>query len=232
MERNSGACGQRGKPAAWLAAIILVLSLYLLFGCAATGPHPYAGQNPTRPVWLVTSGWHTGLAVRWTDIPPDLFPERADFPKAGYLEVGWGDRDYYQASDPGVWLALKAALIPGPSVLHVAGFGTPPNLYFGSGTILRIELPEAAFRNLIVYLHDSFARHGAQSASPLGPGLYGKSHFYEAQGQFHVFNNCNTWAARALHTAGLPVASFRTVTSGSLRCQIRHWSALESGEAE
>jgi uncharacterized protein (TIGR02117 family) len=230
MERNSGVRKRRSTSTAGLAAIILVLGL--LFGCAAPGNLPYTGQNPTRPVWLVAPGWHTGLAVRRTDIPPDLLPERADFPEADYLEVGWGDRDYYPASDPGVWLALKAALIPGPSILHVAGLGAPPDLYSDSDKILRIELPETAFRNLIVYLHDSFARHGSPRALPLGPGLYGNSRFYEARGRFHVFNNCNTWAARALHAAGLPVAPFPVITAGNLRCQVRHWRTLESSGAK
>lgn len=232
MKRRIGSKRSRSKPAAWPAAIVLALSLHLLFGCALTGTSPHAGQYPVRSVWLVAPGWHAGLAVRRADIPEGLLPESADFPGARYLEVGWGERDYYQARESSVWLALKAALIPSPSVLHVAGLDKPPAAYFGSDSVLRIDLPDAEFRNLVAYLHESFNRRGAPRIMPLGPGLYGDSRFYEAQGRFHLFNNCSTWAAGALEAAGLPASPFRIVTASSLRCQARHWGATESRRPE
>jgi hypothetical protein len=113
-------------------------------------------------------------------------------------------------------------------VLHVAGFDEPPAVYFGSDDVLRVNLPDTAFRYLVTYLHESFDRRGAPRAVPLGPGLYGDSRFYEAQGRFHAFNNCNTWAARAFKAAGLPVTPRRAVTAGSLRCQMLRWGSVET----
>lgn len=226
MEGNPGGRRQWNR---WAAAIVLAWILYLLFGCAGTA-NPYAGQGPTQPVWLVAPGWHAGLAIRRTDIPADLLPESADFPRSTYLEFGWGGRDYYQSRESSVWLALKAALIPGPGVLHVAGFDAPPALYFDADTTLRIDLPEPAFRNLLAYLHHSFERRGVPRASSLGPGLYGDSRFYEARGQFHLFENCNVWIARALKAAGLPAVPAEAVTAGNLRCQARHWGTAEPAE--
>lgn len=198
----------------------------LLLGCAGTA-NPYTGTGPVRPVWLVAPGWHTGLAIRRRDIPVNLLPERADFPRSTYLEFGWGDREYYRSRESSVWLALKAALLPGPSVLHVAGFDEPPARYFDAETTLRFDLPEPAFRNLLGYLHHSFDRKDAQRIQPLGPGLYGDSRFYEARGQFHLFENCNVWTARALKAAGLPAIPSDALTAGSLRCQARHWGIPE-----
>jgi uncharacterized protein (TIGR02117 family) len=222
MERHSGERLRWSKPGASAASLILILSLYLLPGCAATGTSPpYAGQSPVRPVWLVAPGWHTGLVVRQSDIPPEFFPESADFPDAEFLEIGWGERDYYQARESSAWLALKAALVPSPSVLHVVGFRGPPDIYFGSAEVLRIELPEPGLRRLAAYLHGSVSRRGARRAASIGPGLYGDSRFYEAEGQFDLFNNCNVWTARALQAAGLPITPSRAVTAGNLRCQVR-----------
>lgn len=225
MEGNPGGWEQGHR---WAAAMALALALYLLLpGCAGTA-NPYAGQSPTRPVWLVAPGWHAGLAVRRADIPEDLLPESADFPGSAYLEFGRGDRDYYQSREDSVWLALKAALIPGPGVLHVAGFDPPPARYFDAETTFRIDLPEPAFRNLLGYIHQSFDRRGAPRAVSLGPGLYGDSRFYEAHGQFHLFENCNVWTARALKAAGLPAVPAEAVTAGNLRCQARHWGTIEA----
>jgi uncharacterized protein (TIGR02117 family) len=224
VERNPDGRGRRNR---WATAIVLASILHLLPGCAGTA-NPYAGQNPTWPVWLVAPGWHTGLVVRRADIPKDLVPESADFPRSTYLEFGWGDRDYYQSREDSVWLALKAALVPSPSVMHVAGFDEPPGRYFDAETTLRIDLPEPAFRNLLAYLHHSFDRRGASRAPPLGLGLYGDSRFYEARGQFHLFENCNVWTARALKAAGLPAIPAEAVTAGNLRCQARHWGTVEA----
>ena len=225
--------GRNAVPAAWRNPgprhAVLIASLALLLGCGVPGP-PRSQADPasTRPVWLVTAGWHTGLAVRRGDIPKGLLPESGDFPGARYLELGWGDRDYYRASEPGLWLALKAALIPGPAVLHVAGLTDSPEAYFGSDEVLRIELPEAGFWGLVVYLDRSFARNGAPTAAPLGPGWYGDSRFYEARGRFHLFNNCNTWAARAFQAAGLPMMPEWTVTASRLRRRMLPWASART----
>ncbi|CAL1240063.1 DUF2459 domain-containing protein [Candidatus Methylocalor cossyra] len=204
------------------------VAVCLLLGCALAVPeNPYAGQEPARPVWVVTSGWHTGLAVRRSDIPAGLLPESADFPGATYLEIGWGDRDYYQAREPDLSLTLDAGLLPGPSVLLVAGLKGPPAGYFGPGDTVRLDLPEAPFRRLLTYLHDSFVRNGVPRAPPIAPGLSGTSRFYAAQGRFHVFNNCNVWTARALRAAGLPAVPAAAVTAGGLRSQVQRWGTVE-----
>lgn len=208
---------------------VVVLVLFVLSGCA--GPHaakPHTGQDSTRSVWLVTPGWHSGLVLRRDDIPPEWIPEHSDFEGASHLEFGWGDRDYYRAPDPTPWLALKAALIPGPAVLFLRGLDGAPEAYFIPGEIQRIDLPAPAFRRILAYLHGSFLRHGRERALPLEPRPHGSSRFYEAEGQFHLFNNCNAWTARALRSAGLPLAGFPAMTATALRCQAQRWGGIES----
>jgi hypothetical protein len=48
------------------------------------------------------------------------------------------------------------------------------------------------------------------------PGLERYSFFYPARGNFHILNNCNSWIARALKTAGFSVGWPLPVTSGRL----------------
>jgi uncharacterized protein (TIGR02117 family) len=233
VTRGAGAAARIKRPGQArrgliLAALLLIAVLYLLLGCTANGvPEALREAGPTRPVWLVAPGWHTGLLIRRADIPPERLPERADFPDAEYLEFGWGDRDYYQAPEFDLWITLKAALVPTPGVLHVAGFQTHPAGHFAPDDVLRIDLPEPRFRRLLDYVHASFARRGAARLPPLAPGLYGHSHFYAAAGEFHLFNTCNSWIAGALKAAGLPVSPRRALTARGLLCQVRHWGAAE-----
>lgn len=196
------------------------MGIVLLSACATPTLEPMAHEGePTTPIYLVGHGWHTGLVMRHTDLPEGLWPEAGDFPQAEYLEIGWGDHDYYQTRDPGWWTMLKAALVPTQSVLHVVGFRAPPTAYFTASEVIELRLPHTAIEPLAKYIHHAFARENTQAVAPLGSGLYGDSRFYPAHETFHLFNTCNVWTARALRSAGLPVRD--AITTEGLMTQMR-----------
>jgi uncharacterized protein (TIGR02117 family) len=185
--------------------ILLAPVLLMLWACAALAPVPGPAPQgtPLVPVYQVAHDGHTGIAVRRADIPPGLWPESRDFPRAEYLEVGWGNRDYYYGRDQGLRGTL-GAIFPSPSVLHVAGFRGPPEDFFRDSEIIEMAVPVDGFERLIRHIHEAHRRDGALPAAPLGPGLYGDSRFYPAREQFHLLRTCNVWTAQALRAAGLP----------------------------
>lgn len=189
--------------------ILLVAILCLLVcgaGCSATPVRTWpAGRESARTVMLVNHGWHTGIVVRGEDIPEGVWPESMYYPNAQYLEVGVGDRDFYPAPDRSIWLALRAALVPGDAVLHVVALNDHPARALSFTALVALDLGEPDFRRLIEFIAATHERGGAERAEPLGPGLYHDGHFYPANGQFHLFNNCNTWVVNALRAAGLPL---------------------------
>ena len=52
----------------------------------------------------------------------------------------------------------------------------------------------------------TFAPGAGIAADDLGPGLYGPSRFYRANGTFNIFHVCNHWLADLLDAAGVPTA--------------------------
>ncbi|MBF0560730.1 MAG: DUF2459 domain-containing protein [Alphaproteobacteria bacterium] len=156
-------------------------------------------------LFLVTSnGWHSGVDVARGDLSERDIPELADFPDAQWIEFGWGDADYYPAPKPTFAMAVGAALVPGPAVLHVAGLPAAPDIVFPTQERLAFRVSPEQFRNLIAYITATFRRENA-SRAPAAPGLYSFSHFYPANGTFDMFHTCNTWTANAVAAAGVPL---------------------------
>ena len=204
----------------FLKRVLLPLILLAPVACATapTGPAPRPDE-PAVSFWLVTQDAHTGIAVRRADIPAGLWPESRDFPQADYLEVGWGERNYYMGRDQGFWGTLRVALGSNPSVLHVAGIRGPLPARFPASEIVELSLPASGYERLIRHIHDAYDRSGVPVVAPLGPGLYGDSRFYPGRESFSLLRTCNVWTAQGLREGGLPVSD--AITLEGLMSQVR-----------
>jgi uncharacterized protein (TIGR02117 family) len=193
--------------------------------CACAAPvkdlFPPGDNAVTKPIYLVSHGWHAGIVLRRADIPADLWPENVDFPYAEFLEVGWGDQQYYQTPDAHFGTTLRAALWPTSSVLHIVGFNGAVTAYYSSSEIIEIKLSEPDFELLSRYIAASFARDGRGQALPLGRGLYGNSRFYLSRESYHLLNTCNVWTARALRAASVPITPSFSITVEQLMAQAK-----------
>ncbi len=189
-------------------------------------------SEPRKTIYLVNHGWHAGIVLRRADIPDNIWPKLGNFPDMEYLEVGWGDMDYYQIPDPHLGFILKAALLPTASVLHIVGFNDHVPAYFPYSEIIRIELSSAGFERLSRTIASSFALDKAGNTTSPSPGLYGNSRFYLSRETYHLFNTCNVWTARALRTAGLPITPATAISVGNLMSQARKFGVVVQSEPE
>ena len=186
----------------------------MLGGCAASGDAPSSG--PVQ-VYVAGHGMHTGLVVRTADMPRRAWPAQADFPQAQYLELGWGDRKFYMHPSPGLLLALRAVFWPTDSAVHVVGFSGPIEREFPGSEIIALRGSRSGFARLV----DFVAETHAPEPNDLGPGQRAGSRFYASPRRFHLFDTCNTWVARALAQAGLPVDPARVIAARDLLRQAR-----------
>lgn len=196
----------------------IVLISALLYACASPPKDlfPPVPGEPSKKIYLVSQGWHAGIVVKRADIPEGIWPQHNDFPDAEYLELGWGDKDYYMTPSPHIGMTFKAGLLPTASVLHIVGFRGPVTRYFPHSEVIRIELSEAGFLRLCSYIENSYALDEAGRAQPLGPSLYGAGQFYLSRESYHAFNTCNVWTARGLREAGCPVTPAANLTIDNL----------------
>jgi uncharacterized protein (TIGR02117 family) len=216
-----------------LKCLVLVIVLLSVAGCAPPRPplYPVSAQEEPRYIYVVRHEWHTGLVVKYDDIEPHLWPEKDDFPEALYLEVGWGDRDFYQTPQPGLGILLQAALKSPASVLFVIGVPTTVTRYFPYADILEIPLSRRGLEELVRFIHATYKRDASGQTIPLAPGHnHRHSMFYLAEGDYSLFNTCNTWISRALQAAGLPMKT--ALLAGRVMSQAKYYGRMIQVRAE
>lgn len=213
-------------------ALLAVFFAGWLTGCVSADPALFPPKPAAAhiPIYVISHGWHTGLAVEVKQIPSGLVPEVEDLSQHRYLEIGWGERDFYMASGSSLWLGIKAMLWPNDAVMHLVGFDKDPVRYFPRARIARIELSRAGILALSQYIDDSFDREGKERATAIGAGLYGHSLFYPAHGVFFALNVCNKWTAHALRAAGAPISTFYAFTADNVMGQCADFGTLVSQE--
>ena len=216
-----------------LTCLVLVAFLLGSAGCTTPGPplYPVSAQEEPRYIYLVRHTWHTGLVVKYDDIDARLWPEKNDFPEALYLEVGWGDRDFYQTPWAGLVILLQAAVKSPASVLLVVGLPTAVTYYFPYADILEIPLSRRGLEELARFIHAMYKRDATGQTIRLGPGHnHRHSMFYLAEGDYSLFNTCNTWTTKVLQAAGLPIST--AWLAGGVMRRARRYGRMIQVQAE
>ena len=173
-----------------------------------------------KTVFVVHNSWHAAIVLKRHDLTNAALPELADFPNVRNIEISWGDRDFFTDPDAGVWAALRAAFWSKGSVLHLVGFNDSVAQFYHSAEISELRVAPAAFRLLVDFISQTFARPTPTDRAPPSPGLFPYSRFYPATARFSVSRTCNTWVAEALAAAGVPISPGEVLTAGSLASQI------------
>ena len=202
----------------------LLMGAVLLSGCFAPkeGLYPPSeGSGDHVTVHVIKRSWHSGILVKKNSVDtlmPDL---TRDVAKAEYLNISWGDKEFFMADVGTVGLALRAALLPTQSVIQVNGYPELSDWYFDREEVEEIELSRRGFDSMIDYIHESFARDSMDNLIPLRERRVGMSYFYLSNITFWGTRTCNVWTAKALRQSGFPINPFIALTSGNVMRQVR-----------
>lgn len=210
----------RPRAAARLRAALPVLALAGWLGGTSSDVAAVAAVPDSVTVHVVAHGWHSGLVIPAAVIDVDAWPARREFPDAGHFEVGWGDRAYYQASDPGLWAGLRALLWPSPGVLHIVALRDAPAQHFAGASMVTLQISRDGAQRLVAAIAASHERDAAGRPIAFGPSLYGQGRFYASVERFHLFATCNVWVASRLRDAGVAMRPALALTTGLLFAQL------------
>lgn len=185
-----------------LSGIAGAAFLYAI-GSAWTGEQDLPEQREVL-FYLVRERWHTGIVLP-RNVAERCFPEARHLPPSAWVDIGWGEADFYQTPGFDLRLALKAIFRHNRSVLRLAAVPADLQRFYGEGWLLPLCLDSLALERLCLFLFHSVPRDSSGGAFLSSIHAGGWVRFYHARGTYWGLQTCNTWVARALRSAGLPL---------------------------
>ena len=145
--------------------------------------------------------------IDWFEVfhPEDF---AAGGPWVTHLGVGWGERTFYLETptwdDVRASVIASALLLPSRSCLHV---DLRSDLDEELG--VRVRISKAQYRKLVDCILETVQRTEMGRARHIEGSNYSEfDAFYEAHGQYHCFNTCNSWIGWCLKQAGVRTTLF------------------------
>lgn len=178
-------------------------------------------------IHLVKQQLHTGVIFSVNDQLLTYIPELYEFKEKRYVDIGWGDEDFYQTPGFNYYLAVKALFIPTNSVLRIAGYNSDVISYYGKeSTVIELKISNSIYKKLCEYISAAFYKVENETVKTSNVG----SHiiFYRSNGKYTLFNTCNTWIARGLKKSGLPINTFGIITVEQLFSEVIKYGKIIS----
>jgi hypothetical protein len=197
----------------------LYIALFtILFQSAALTyqDEPEKEIEPTRTVYLIKSYWHVGILFHVDSTVIKHIPALITFNRYKFVDIGWGDEDFYQDPETDYYNAAKAILFPTKSVIKVTGhMAGLESIKKWSDFCIKIKITNEQYSRLMEFIAESFLvendKYVIASSNSSGAIV-----FYKSVLAYHLFNTCNTWVADALENAGCDVSKDGIITAEDL----------------
>lgn len=177
-----------------------------------------SGGETSNTIYITTNGVHTSVVLPLNDLLD--FIDLADFSGyqgQQYLIIGWGDKDFYmnvpQWSDLTLKTALTSTFIPTDSALHISLLAEPAYL----SEYNSYQLSNAQYQTLLSAIKDSAVISDNRFVVYPNKGYSSTDNFYQANGNYHLFNTCNSWTNRVMAAADLPHSLWTPFSFGVMR---------------
>lgn len=152
-------------------------------------------------IWVERESYHTALVLPSSVVVSHVPALQTVIGTQPYVRFGWGNQDYYGASQKSIGKAMKALFIPSKSVVEIAGFAEPMH----AGTkVVALEVSKEEIRHLLDFIGATF-RFDAHKQPILVRTEPTGFRYYAAMGRYHAFRNCNNWTAEGLKHSGKDV---------------------------
>lgn len=194
----------------WAAILFLTYAAILLVGLIPVNNDFVPTENGIK-LYIVSNAVHADVIVPVSSSIIDWnesfssFDFAGDISTATHIAFGWGDRGFFLETetwdDLKISTAANALLLPSKSCMHVS-FTRPE--YYRHPT--EVSVSEEQYKQLVGFINDSFEKDSAGNRMQIEGYAYSSTDaFFDAHGQYHLLNTCNSWVGRALKIAGVRV---------------------------
>lgn len=210
----------------------MLFSILIVFQNIFSVSQQYTAETDSSEIkiYLVKQRWHTGIVIETAKIDTIVWKEVNHFEEFKYVDVGWGDEAFYQ--DPGfdLELAVKALFYPTPSTLRIEGFNMPIEQYAEISDIaLELKISSVQLKKIVQYISNTYWRNAEGNVTLQFERYSGSIKFYKANNNYHIFNTCNSWIAKALNEAGFGIPD-DPIFAEELFKQAQHFGKLLKAE--
>ena len=180
-----------------------------------------------KVIYLVKIRWHTGIIFRTDKVDISRWKFINDFKDYKYVDVGWGDEEFYQHPGFDIDLAVRALFIDTKSTLRVSGFNRDIENYLQSTDYAEeLKLTNKEYDKLCSYIQSAYITEEGKPVI-LSEHFGGGVKFYKAEGYYNVFNTCNTWIAKALNIAGFKLDEHIIMSEQLFRETLRYGTLVK-----
>jgi uncharacterized protein (TIGR02117 family) len=160
-------------------------------------------NDSLKTIYLIKQRWHTAVVFNKKDIEPTILPEIKYFEGSELIDIGWGDEAFYQHPDFDWDLAYQALFYPTPSTLRIEGIYISQQQYFdNSEIVVELKIKNEQLKILLRYISDTIWKDENGEDKILSTQNLNQVYFFKANGEYYLFNTCNTWLAIGLKQSG------------------------------
>jgi uncharacterized protein (TIGR02117 family) len=190
------------KRVAFFSLILYAITIVSTSG-QNTNPVSDESVDSRITIYLVSRGYHTGILV---PVQPAVSTIKVlQKYTCGYAEFGWGEAHYYQSTNPGCSDTLGALFMPNRSVIRLEILQSGPGYSLSrSNFAIKFTLSESQFRSMCMFIENSFTEKKQEPVIE-STEKGGAVTYYSSIHTYHLFNTCNTWAAKTLASGGIEI---------------------------
>lgn len=194
------------KYAGFILLLIISTYLGLAFILQNTFTGVYKSKDPSKfEAYVISSEIHTEFVFPvsnslfdWTElIPVSSVTKLFSDPK--FIAIGWGNRDFFfnmKTWDDIKWgVVLKAALLPGESVLHIEYLKDLDD----SSKVYSLYLTKDEYLKLVSFIKSYFVFDEKGQVQKISDySYYETDKFFKSHYTYHMLDTCNVWTQKGL----------------------------------
>ncbi len=184
-----------------LTFFAILLSLLLAIprnGTAGTGT-----GNKTVCIW--SNGFHTGIIIRIDKQTTRILNLELPDKKYLYMDIGWGELEFYTSRHKTVSTYLKAALIPTRSTVRTELFTRNELRELRARWFVKLKVSDMEYMDAMAFIKKSIKSGNNGKPDLIYKRNGGIINYYASPLKYHILFTCNSWIALMLEKSGIPV---------------------------